>query len=184
MPFFADRVQVATATTGTGTIALGAAVAGFRTFAAAAVPNGAEVSYLITDGADWEIGSGVYDSGAQTLTRGLSSSSSGALLNLSGSASVSVIVRAADLAALAVAGAVRLADGSAAAPAVGFPTDPGTGFYRGADDRIYLFLQQQFRHHSTSSPLASIRVHSRITLFNPFVHQPARSTRKPPSVSK
>lgn len=136
MPYFADRVQVATATTGTGTVTLGAAVAGYRTFAAAGVPNGAEVSYLITDGAAWEIGSGVYGSGGPTLTRSLTSSSTGALLNLSGGASVGITVRAADLSALVVPGSVRLADGSAAAPSVAFAADSDTGFYRGGANRI------------------------------------------------
>jgi hypothetical protein len=136
MPFFADRVQVATATIGTGTVTLGAAAAGYRTFAAAAVPNGAEVSYLITDGPAWEIGSGTYSSAGPTLSRTLSSSSTGALLNLSGSASVSIAVRAADLSALVVPGSVRLADGSATAPTLSFTADSDTGFYRSGANRI------------------------------------------------
>ena len=58
MPKFADRVKVSTATTGTGTITLGAAETGF-----AAVPsslNGETVRFAIVDGSAYEISSGTY----------------------------------------------------------------------------------------------------------------------------
>lgn len=101
MPFFADRVKVVTATTGAGTVTLGAAVARFRTFAAAAIPNSSLVRYLIEDGAAWEIGIGTYNSAAGTLTRSItapgSGSSSGALLALSGAATVAVTFASNDI---------------------------------------------------------------------------------------
>jgi hypothetical protein len=97
MPIFADRVQVGTATTGTGTLTLGSALPGYQTFAQASVPNGSTVRYLITEGVNWEIGLGVYTSSGTTLTRSLASSNTGSLLNLAGNATVSIIAAAADL---------------------------------------------------------------------------------------
>ncbi|PCJ24140.1 MAG: hypothetical protein COA96_10365 [SAR86 cluster bacterium] len=88
MPLLFDRVQVTTATTGTGTITLGAAVTGFQTYADGGASNADIVRYVIQDGDSWEIGEGTYTSSGLTLSRTLSSSSTGALLNLSGSAVV------------------------------------------------------------------------------------------------
>jgi microcystin-dependent protein len=104
MPVYANRVQVSTASTGTGTITLGSATASYQTFAAAGIADGSIVSYLITDGSAWEIGTGTYTASGTTLSRTLVQSSTGSLLNLSGTAIVSVIVSAADLANLVVTG--------------------------------------------------------------------------------
>ena len=89
-----NRAKVATATTGTGTITLGAADSGYQTFAAAGVVNSDVVRYVIEDGTAWEIGTGTYSAG--TLTRTLGESSTGSLLTLSGSAVVYVGATAAD----------------------------------------------------------------------------------------
>jgi hypothetical protein len=64
-------VEVAVAgTPGTGTVTLGAAVAGNRfTFAEAGVANGDPVSYVIRDGSDIERGKGTYTSSGTTLSR-------------------------------------------------------------------------------------------------------------------
>ena len=76
--------RMTTATTGTGTITLGAAVSGYLTFAGAGVANGDVVAYGIRDGANSEWGSGTYTSSGTTLSRTLTLSTSGSLLNLSG----------------------------------------------------------------------------------------------------
>jgi len=112
---FHDRVKVATATTGAGTLALGAPAAGFQAFAAGGVVTGESVSYAIEQGVAWEIGRGVYDASANTLTRSLVSSSTGALLNLDGTAAVFLTVTARDLGLIYMA-ASRTA-GNVTAPA-------------------------------------------------------------------
>lgn len=107
MPYFADRVYVATATTGTGTLTLGAALAGFLSFSGAAVPNGAEIHYSLVQGTAAEVGYGVYNSGAGTLTRNLIRSTTGSLLSLDGSgATVALTVSAVHLNQLPTRGAM------------------------------------------------------------------------------
>lgn len=86
-----DLAAMTTATTGTGTITLGSAVTGALTFAAAGVSNGEIVTYGITDGANSEVGWGVYTTSGTTLTRTvLASTNSGSAISLSGAAIVFV----------------------------------------------------------------------------------------------
>lgn len=85
MPSYADRVQETTTTTGTGTVTLGGAVTGYRTFTSA-ITTGAKVRYaiVVSGGTDWEVGDGTLLT-AGTLSRDnvYSSSNAGALVNFS-----------------------------------------------------------------------------------------------------
>ena len=83
-----NRVKQVTATTGTGTITLGAAVDGYQTYAAAGATDGQAVNYVIEDGAAWEYGTGTYSSGTLSRDNIEESSNSGAAIDLSGSAVV------------------------------------------------------------------------------------------------
>jgi hypothetical protein len=83
-----NLAEMTTATTGTGTVTLGSATSGRITFAAAGAVNGDIVKYGIRDGTASEVGVGTYSSTGPTLTRTLRNSTTGSLLNLSGSAEV------------------------------------------------------------------------------------------------
>ena len=99
MPKLANRARMTTATTGTGTITLGAATGGYRTFAAAGIVSGNQVRYVIEDGAAWEIGLGTYTATGTTLSRGPNASSNaGAAIALTGSAVVFITAVAEDIA--------------------------------------------------------------------------------------
>ena len=80
----ADRVQETSLTSGTGTLTLAGAVAGFQTFSTA-IGNGNTTFYTIYDPTafDWEVGIGTYYSGNVSLARTtiLSSSNAGAVAN-------------------------------------------------------------------------------------------------------
>lgn len=117
-----NRAKMSTVTTGTGTITLGSASSGFQSFASAGVLNGETLRYVIEDGTAWEVGSGVYTSTGTTLSRVLSESSTGSLLNLSGSAVVYVTAAAADL--VQPTEAQTLTNKTLASPAItGTPTE-------------------------------------------------------------
>ncbi len=98
-----DRVWQQTATTGTGTLTLGAALPGFLTAAEAGGVDADEVEFVIRDGDDFELSRGVLGSSATTLTRAtvIRSKIGGTVgtskINLSGVAEVFVVASAVSL---------------------------------------------------------------------------------------
>jgi hypothetical protein len=119
-----NRAKMTTATTGTGTITLGAAVPGYQTFAAAGVADGDVVRYVIEDNNDWEIGTGTYTASGTTLSRTVTESSdSGNALNLSGAARVFVSATSAD-----VQTSVKITGGTIDGASVG-STTPAAGAF-------------------------------------------------------
>jgi hypothetical protein len=78
-----DRVKETSSTTGTGTLTLSGAVAGFQAFSV--IGDGNTTYYTIVDGAtgNWEVGIGTYTSSGTTLSRDtiLESSNSGSAVS-------------------------------------------------------------------------------------------------------
>jgi hypothetical protein len=94
-----NLARMTTSTTGTGIITLGTAVSGFLTFSGAGVADGQTISYGISDGANSEVGTGVYTASGTTLTRTVTKSTNAdAAISLTGAAQVYITARAEDLA--------------------------------------------------------------------------------------
>lgn len=113
----ADRVRESTTTSGTGTITLGGAYAGFQAFSV--IGNGNTTYYAIIDSlaGTWEVGIGTYTSSGNTLSRDtvLSSSNSGSLVNF-GSNTKDVIVTQPSERAVYVVGSSVVAENNATVP--------------------------------------------------------------------
>lgn len=98
-----NSVKVATATTGTGTVTLGAAEAGYLTVAEAGGVDGTVYAYRLDDGNDFEVGQGTYTASGTTLSRDtvtvskISGTAGTTKLTLSGTATVTIVPRVADL---------------------------------------------------------------------------------------
>src|ERR1700676_328487 len=92
-----NLARMTSATTGTGTLTLGAAVAGYLTFSGAGVADGDVVLYGIKDGSSSEVGWGTYTASGTTLSRNVyKSTNSNALISCSGSQEVYITALAGD----------------------------------------------------------------------------------------
>ena len=94
---FANRVKVATSTTGTGALTLGTPIESYQSFADGGILDGNSVRYTIVEANDWEVGTGVYTHSGTTMSRSLEESSTGSLLNLTGDAEVFITTAAVDI---------------------------------------------------------------------------------------
>lgn len=131
-----NRVYMATSTTGTGTITLGAAEPGQRSFAAAGIANGDTVSYVIEDGTSWEVGTGVYTATGTTLSRNvLESSNANTAISLSGSAKVFATPGAADI--VTPTATQTLTNKTLTSPTVNTPTVSGAVLNDGYTEEIF-----------------------------------------------
>jgi len=97
MTKFANRAKMSISSTGTGNVTLNAAVAGYRTFAAAGIVDTDVIRYIIEDGTSWEIGTGLMSSSATVMARTVEeSSNSNAALDLTSAAKVLIGITAQD----------------------------------------------------------------------------------------
>lgn len=97
--------RMLTPTTGTGTVTLSTTKTGYLSFASAGVSDGDIIAYAITDGANSEIGYGVYTASGTTLTRNVRrSTNSNSAISLSGSAEIAITPAAEDLLSIASPG--------------------------------------------------------------------------------
>jgi len=94
---FHDRVKVFTATKGQGPVTVGAALLGFRDFSSAGTVTGERTSNLIECNGNFEQSIGIYNDADKTVTRTLLWSTTGALLDLDGTATVTQTFFARDM---------------------------------------------------------------------------------------
>ena len=98
MTKFANRAKMSISSTGTGSVTLNAAVAGYRSFAASGIVDTDQIRYIIEDGAAFEIGIGLMSSSATVMARTVEeSSNSNNALNLTSNAKVLIGITAGDL---------------------------------------------------------------------------------------
>ena len=123
-----NRARVTISSTGTGSLTLSTAVAGYQTFTSAGVVNNDVVSYVIEDGLNWEIGEGTYTSSTNTLSRTVTQSFNGSTygtspISVTASAQVFISPLAADL--IVSGGALGTPSSGTLTNATGLPLTTG-----------------------------------------------------------
>lgn len=104
-----NRAKMATSTTGTGTVTLGAAVTGFLSLSEAGAVDSNTYPYLIEEGDDFELGSGTYASSGTTFSRDsvtvskISGTAGTSKMNLTGNATLAIVPKSKDVAAVPLA---------------------------------------------------------------------------------
>ena len=104
----ADRVKETTTTTGTGTVTLLGASAGYQSFAVIGNTNTTYYTIAAQTGTEWEVGIGTYTSSGTTLARTtvISSSNAGALVNFSAGTKDVFVTYPAEFTANAIGGGI------------------------------------------------------------------------------
>jgi hypothetical protein len=99
MPYAADSIWVNSTTAGTADFTLGTAIAGYRTFATAGVPNSSIIHYSARTATEFENGEGAYNSGTNVLARTtiFASSNTNAKVNFGSNPTVAVTPLAEDV---------------------------------------------------------------------------------------
>ena len=120
---YGDRIRVFSTTSGTGTLSLGSAVDGFQSFTDGGISDGDSVTFVIENNNNFELSTGTFTASGSTLTRTLKSSSTGSLLNLSGTSEVFISPHAEHLLFADGSGVVNL---SGTAPKINIEK-PGNG---------------------------------------------------------
>lgn len=148
---FNNRVKETTTTTGTGTLTLGGAVAGFQSFSV--IGDGNETYYTITGGSDFEVGRGKYTSSGTTLSRDVvfNSSNSNNKVNW-GAGSKEVLL-------------VYPSQGSQGGIPYAFDSSIGTDFSGWAQTSAYLQNAANSGRLSTNSNIGGVT--STFTITNP-----------------
>jgi hypothetical protein len=135
-----DLLGFSTTTTGTGTITAGPALTGLRPLST--VPDGTVISYSIKSGSNYETGTGTVGGTGTTLTRTLRTSSTGSLLNLSGTSEVRITPNAGDFGGGSPAGSgteLQVRNGSSFGAVAGSSWTSGTTTLRlPANTKLYL----------------------------------------------
>jgi hypothetical protein len=131
VPKLYNIARMNTAATGTGSpITLSTAATGFLSFVAAGVADGDTVTYAIEDGANREIGRGVYTAIGTLLSRIVLKSTNGnAPISLSGTAQVFITLAAEDMAlttAPGSAGQIPIGQGATSPPTWNTMSGDGT----------------------------------------------------------
>lgn len=168
-----NRARVTVSSTGTGTLTLSTAVAGYQTFTSAGVQNGDVVSYVIEDGLNWEVGEGTYTSSTNTLTRTVTQSFNGSTygtspISVTASAQVFISPLAADIISNSGNNTLSVTNGGTGLTSLTsgrIPFGAGTSAF-GNSANLFWDSANSWLGIGTSSPTASLTINGSITSYS------------------